>query len=63
LIDVNGNNEEKWREFLKSCSNISGTAEAIKGFLLAVRDCCMARKDDQDIPEFVLEELKILIGL
>ena len=45
----------KWKGFLNTADNMPGAPEAIKGFLLAVRDCCLASKGE--VPDFVPDEL------
>jgi hypothetical protein len=37
--------------------------ELIKGFLLAVRDCCLAKGKDAGVPDFVADELALKTGL
>ena len=54
LIDQYEGKEEDWQGFLKQVDSRSGTIEEIKGFLLAVRDCCLAKGS---VPGFVSEEL------
>jgi HEAT repeat protein len=50
-------NEEAWRNFLVQASTAFGATDKIKGFLLAVRDCCLAKAPDFKVPSFVAEEL------
>jgi hypothetical protein len=57
LIGINADSEEKWREFLSYCTQVPGTPEAIRGFLLAVRDCCIAKHTEKSIPDFVVDKL------
>ena len=47
--------KQKWERFLREADRMPGSPEAIRGFLLAVRDCCLA--SNADIPGFVVEEL------
>ena len=37
--------------------------ELIKGFLLAVRDCCLAMGKEAGVPDFVEDELALKTGL
>jgi HEAT repeat protein len=60
--DLYREDEELWRDFLHKLEAISGTREQIKGFLLAVRDCCLAKKEVK-VPSFVAYELGKLVGL
>jgi HEAT repeat protein len=46
LVDVNGEDEEAWRSFLDRLDEKVVENEEIKGFLLATRDCCLAREND-----------------
>ena len=62
LIEINTNNEKKWREFLDRGTRIPGAPESIKGFLLAVRDCCIARQAETEIPGFVVDELNVQVS-
>jgi GTPase SAR1 family protein len=61
LVDSYGENETSWREFLAQAE--SKPQEEIKGFLLAVRDCCLAKGSQAKVPGFVAEELGKLAGL
>ncbi|MBD1936339.1 HEAT repeat domain-containing protein [Microcoleus sp. FACHB-68] len=54
---------EKWRTFLAEIEKKSGNLEEIKGFLLAVRDCCLAKGSEVRVPSFVADELGKLAGL
>ncbi|WP_421657875.1 SUMF1/EgtB/PvdO family nonheme iron enzyme [Leptothermofonsia sp. ETS-13] len=62
---------EKWRQFLASIDQKqqagNETPEAIQGFLLAVRDCCLVKQQESQtsdrIPAFVPEELACKAGL
>jgi HEAT repeat protein len=57
LVDCYGEDEKKWREFLAEADSKPGAPEAIKGFLLAVRDCYLAKAPDAKVTDFVPEEL------
>ena len=57
LVDDCREDEEKWREFLTEVDSKSGAPEAIKGFLLAVRDCYLVKVPDAKLTDFVPEEL------
>lgn len=57
LVDCYGEDEEKWRELLAEVDSKPGAPEAIKGFLLAVRDCYLAKVPDAKVTDFVPEEL------
>ncbi len=63
LIENLSGNEEGWRRFLHNSDYLSlDVPGAIKGFLLAVRDCCIAKGKDAG-PSFLLRELGKRAGL
>jgi HEAT repeat protein len=57
LVDCYGKDEQKWREFLAEADSKPGAPEAIKGFLLAVRDCYLVKVPEGKVTDFVPEEL------
>lgn len=57
LVDCYGEDEQKWCEFLTEADSKPGAPEAIQGFLLAVRDCYLAKVPDAKVTDFVPEEL------
>ncbi|MEM1167975.1 MAG: HEAT repeat domain-containing protein [Cyanobacteria bacterium P01_H01_bin.35] len=62
LVEENQDDEEKWREFLATAEEKLGKQE-IKGFLLAVRDCCLVKGSEVRVPNFVADEIGKLAGL
>ncbi|RAM50021.1 MAG: PBS lyase [Hapalosiphonaceae cyanobacterium JJU2] len=62
LVDCYKNDETLWRGFLAQAESMPDV-EAIKGFLLAVLDCCLAKVIEVQVPDFVAEELAKLAGL
>jgi len=56
LVEQYGENEAKWRGFFKLATSITRSPENIKGFLLALRDCCTA-ENALHVPSFVVERL------
>ncbi|NES89376.1 HEAT repeat domain-containing protein [Okeania sp. SIO2B9] len=62
LVEQNKDDEEKWREFLVTAEEKLGKEE-IKGFLLAARDCCLAKGSELRVPSFVADEIGKLAGL
>lgn len=56
LVERYGEDGEKWNEFLAQADTMEGGPEAIKGFLLAVYDCTLARQKDEAIPEQAISE-------
>lgn len=61
-MDCYKNDETLWRGFLAQAESMPNV-EAIKGFLLAVLDCCVAKVTEVQVPDFVAEELAKLVGL
>jgi hypothetical protein len=57
LVEHYGESEQGWREFIMQSDTMPGAPEAIRGFLLAVRDCCVAKGSSAGVPEFVAVEL------
>jgi hypothetical protein len=57
LLELYGANEVQWKAFLKEADKKEGAPKAIEGFLLAVRDCCLAKGKDKGVPGFVEKEL------
>ncbi|AFY32265.1 HEAT repeat domain-containing protein [Calothrix sp. PCC 7507] len=62
LIDTYGADTAFWQDFL-SQANAIPDVELIKGFLLAVRDCCLAKGKEAGVPDFVADELALKTGL
>lgn len=63
VVEVNGDNEEAWHEFLKKAKSLPGRMDAIKTFLLAVRDCCLSEMIKVKVPDFVVSNLEKITGL
>ncbi len=63
LVQQYGNDEDAWREILAQAEDKPGFPEEIKGFLLALRDCCEVKGKRAGVPEFVMEELGKKAGL
>jgi HEAT repeat protein len=61
LVQLYREDEQRWQAFLDETRNKSGNLEEVKGFLLALRDCCIARITE--LPSFLDEELDKLTGL
>ncbi|HIK29717.1 MAG: HEAT repeat domain-containing protein [Oscillatoriaceae bacterium SKW80] len=57
LVELYGSNAEQWRLFLKQTDTIPGVPKSAQGFLLALRDCCLAKGAEFGVPHFVIEEL------
>jgi HEAT repeat protein len=63
LTQLLGSSEASWREFLDDAVTKNASRASIKGFILAVRDCCLAQAKESRIPEFVEGELGRIAGL
>jgi HEAT repeat protein len=63
LVERCGRFEDLWREFFERAREQQGAPETIKGFLLAVRDCCAEKGDEYGVPGGVRDELGRLAGL
>jgi len=63
LVEHYRDNEQMWREFLAKVDAAPGAPEAVKGFLLAARDCCIAKGPEEHVPSFVADELAKRAGL
>ena len=63
LVELYGEDEQKWQTFLDEAQNKPGNLEEIRDFLLAVRDCCIAKSTEAKIPGFVTDELGKFAGL
>ena len=55
VVEENKDDKRKWERFLENADRMPGAPEAIRGFLLAVRDCCLA--SESEVPDFVPDEL------
>ncbi len=64
LVDIYGEDERKWRDFLID-ADFQNSPEAIKGFMLAVRDCYLAKipgaKDTNFLPKAIAARYNVLI--
>ncbi len=64
VVEDNEDDKHKWERFLKDADQKSEPREAIRGFLLAVRECCLPLAvrecgfdSDINVPDFVPTEL------
>jgi HEAT repeat protein len=62
LVDRHGMDATAWKVFLARAEEMHDP-EALRGFLLAARDCCLAREGEVAVPEFVPGELARLAGV
>ena len=55
--------EDLWKEFFDIAEKQPEAPETIKGFLLAVRDCCLEKGIDYNVPGWVGDKLARFAGL
>lgn len=63
LVELYGDQKSLWDDWLALAASMPGAPESIQGFLLAMRDCCLSRASEVDVPDYVLEELGQRVGL
>ncbi len=57
LVELCGNDETRWREFLEKADSVCESREQISEFLSAVKDSCLSKSAETHLPEYVLREL------
>ena len=66
LLDINGKDESKWQDLLKVADS-QKSPEAIKGFMLAVKDCYLDKipgaKDTDFLPKAITSRYNITIAV
>jgi HEAT repeat protein len=62
-VEHHGTDVAAWSHWLMQADAMHNTPHSIQGLLLAMRDCCLHRSGDLNIPEFVLDELGRRVGL
>ncbi len=66
LVDIYGKDESKWRDFLID-ADFQNSPEAIKGFMLAVRDCYLAKipgaRDTNFLPKEIAARYNVSIAV
>lgn len=63
LVEQYQDDREAWSRWLMEADTMPGAPDTIQGFLLAMRDCCLTRSAEIDVPDFVMEELGQRVGL
>ncbi len=63
LVEKYGSDRTQWEAWLNLADAMPGAPESIQGFLLAMRDCCMTRGNEIQVPDSVMEELGRRVGL
>jgi hypothetical protein len=61
LVDDYRDNQQQWNDFLANFQN--HPPQDIKSFLLAVKDCCLVKQKDVNVPSVVLDKLNQWIEL
>lgn len=62
VTETFGKDPFKWKEFLGKAEKFPGAPATIKEFLSAVRDCCLVRGPQSEVPVFVVDDLSKLTG-
>lgn len=60
LTEINGSNNKKWKDFINDALSKEGSPDNIKGFLLAVRDCCLT---NEKTPKFVAGKISEMFAV
>ena len=60
LLEFFGNQQQLWQQFLQKAADTEDAPESIQGFLLALRDCYLAKGKQANIPETVAKQLENL---
>ncbi len=63
LVAENGEDEDRWHNFLDKVDEQEGAPEDIKGFLLALRDSCLAKAEGSKVLRTVADELAQRAGI
>jgi HEAT repeat protein len=57
LLEQNGDHELLWREFLQQIGKVPDAPQSIRGFLLALHDCCAVKGAEHGVPDWLEVEL------
>lgn len=57
IVKLYADNEQLWRDFLARADAQLGGEKIVQGFLRTVQDCCLVKKEEFRIPEFIIEEV------
>ena len=63
VMEAYGDNVDAWKQFFAHAEALPGAPEAIRGFFLAVRDCCRAEGAGAKVPAIIVEELASRAGV
>ena len=61
-MDNYGQDAKSWRNLLNDAEQQDGSPGTIIGFLMALYDCCLAKRCDAAVPDFVIDALEKLIA-
>jgi HEAT repeat protein len=62
LVEWNRDDEPAWNYFLEGLERRSESIEPVREFLMALRDCCLAKGKQFKVPDFVVQRLERLIN-
>jgi hypothetical protein len=62
LVEHNRSDDQLWRALLARARDAQGAPDSIRGFLLALRDCCLAKGAECGVPLYVANELAARAG-
>jgi HEAT repeat protein len=63
LVELYQDDRQAWDNWLIQADAMPGAPDTIQGFLMAMRDCCLTRSAEIDVPDSVLEQLGQRVGL
>ena len=63
MIESFCDQDGRWRCFINRAQQQPGAPETIKGFLMALHDCCVQQGREYNVPEWVKSELASLVSL
>jgi hypothetical protein len=63
VVEAYRDNVDAWEQFFACAEALPGTPDAIRGFLLAVRDCCLAQGAEAKVPATIAGKLAIRTGV
>lgn len=63
LVELYQDDRSAWDNWLIQADAMPGSPDTIQGFLMAMRDCCLTRSAEIDVPDSVLEQLGQRVGL
>jgi hypothetical protein len=63
VVEACGSNVDAWGEFVAHAEAQPGAPDTIKEFLLAVRECCLAKGADAKVPGIIVGELTLCAGM